>query len=698
MFAQKSVPVTPKSMVFNLNDAAIVNANKESLPALNLTTITAEDIIDEQNGLPPRFGVPVDVNYNLTNSGIWTILPNNDRIWRLKITCLEAVSINLLYDQFWLPEGAKLHLYTQEKTQMLGAFTSENNRGTSNNPSKFTTGLLFDESIILELYEPKNVENLSVLSIDKVVHGYVELSQIAGTNGYGDSGPCQVNVNCIEGQNWQDEKKGVALILVNGSRICTGSLVNNTASDLKPYFLTANHCIGSLDANGNTDASHYSFYWNYESNSCNNSSNYTPSSTSGATLKANNPYSDFALFELTESPLNSNIDVYFNGWDRTTAPTQGGVGIHHPSGDFKKIATHNMVPLQGQNPNPNASWRVNYIATQNGHSVTEGGSSGSALFTNNKRIIGQLWGGSTINCDDPASDFSDYGKFYISWDGNSPQRRLKDWLDPNNLNLQYLDGMDINDLIDIVSQENLVCGNSGTVFTIQNASPPYNWTSSSNITINPPTNGSSVTVQANNSNTRAPGFVQVTHATGTETINVWVGKPLVNVLLTPDISLPDKFVYAYLINSNYSPEYQEIATANWLKTGGNGFLDVFGPFEAMGHGSPVNPWTVNVTVQLTNTCGTTTNQFVIEPPAPPLDSVVPIPNSTDEEFLLDFSNLPVDTYYIMVYDQYSNIHYTGESTNAEKTIETLNMPEGLYIIQMYDSQGNMTTKNLIVDH
>lgn len=136
-----------------------------------------------------------------------------------------------------------------------------------------------------------------------------------------------------------------------------------------------------------------------------------PDSTSGAILKANNNYSDFALFELTESPLNNNLDVYFNGWDRTNSPSQGGVGIHHPNGDFKKIATHNMVPAQGQYPNPNSSWRVNYIATQNGHSVTEGGSSGSPLFTNDKRIIGQLYGGSTINCSDSSNDFSDYGIF-----------------------------------------------------------------------------------------------------------------------------------------------------------------------------------------------------------------------------------------------------------------------------------------------
>lgn len=82
---------------------------------------------------------------------------------------------------------------------------------------------------------------------------------IAGP-GYGQSGPCQVNINCPEGQNWQDEKKRIAMILVSGYQICTGSLVNNTEMDFKPYFLTADHCIESLDATGDTDASYYSFY------------------------------------------------------------------------------------------------------------------------------------------------------------------------------------------------------------------------------------------------------------------------------------------------------------------------------------------------------------------------------------------------------------------------------------------------------
>jgi len=314
---------------------------------------------------------------------------------------------NLLYDYFWLPQGAKLHIYSEDKNQIKGGFTSDNNRGTQQNPSKFTTGLIFGDAIVLELFEPSSVKDASILSIDKVVQGYKRINVLNhvyneyAQQNFGDSGPCQVNINCLEGQNWQDEKKGIALILVNGSRICTGSLVTNTSEDLTPYFLTADHCIGTLDANGN---------------------------------------SDFALFVLTESPVDNNIDVYFNGWDRTTSPTMGGVGIHHPRGDFKKIATHNMIPINGQIFNPNTHWRVNWIATANGYSVTEGGSSGSPLFTNNKRLIGQLHGGSFINCSDPANDPGEYGKFHISWNDSSPQRRLRDWLDPLNTNQIFIDG------------------------------------------------------------------------------------------------------------------------------------------------------------------------------------------------------------------------------------------------------------------
>ena len=510
--AQKNDKSSPKSIELRLNDEYSLTSSKRVFPLLDINSLQREDENDEQNGLPPRFGYPLDVNFNTTNSGTWKILSNGDRIWRLEIECIDAISINLLYDKFWLPNGAKFHLYSKNKSQVIGGFSSENNRGTKQNPSKFTTGLLFSELIILELFEPLAVKNQSIVSVDKVVHGYREIdlkNMITNEAGHGDSGPCQVNVNCSEGQNWQNEKKGVAMILVNGTRWCSGSLINNTSNNQTPYFLTADHCIGNLDASGDTDASYYSFWWNYESSTCSqNSSDFVAESTSGATLIANNSTTDFALFELTESPVDSNVDVFFNGWDRTTNPTQGGVGIHHPSGDFKKIATHSITPSQGQVWGSNTHWRVNWSQTTNGYSVTEGGSSGSPLFTNDKRIIGQLHGGSSINCTDPANDPGEYGRFHVSWDGSSPQRRLKDWLDPLNTNQNYIDGIGTEPLITFQNDLNIVCYGSSKVINLNNIqNQPVTWQSSFNVTILS-SNNNSITMRASSSNSTGGGWVK----------------------------------------------------------------------------------------------------------------------------------------------------------------------------------------------
>tara|TARA_B110001469_G_scaffold32478_1_gene32964 strand:- start:386 stop:1606 length:1221 start_codon:yes stop_codon:yes gene_type:complete len=73
--------------------------------------------------------------------------------------------------------------------------------------------------------------------------------------------------------------------------------------------------------------------------------------------------------------------------------------------------------------------------------VTEPGSSGSPLFDQNHRIIGQLYGGYAACSGSVNNGQADwYGRFGVSWDGNSPETRLKDWLDPQNVSPLVLDG------------------------------------------------------------------------------------------------------------------------------------------------------------------------------------------------------------------------------------------------------------------
>lgn len=227
------------------------------------------------------------------------------------------------------------------------------------------------------------------------------------------------------------------MILVGGTRLCTGSLMNTTANNTDPYFLTANHCTSLYgDAITSPNLSSFSFYWMYEDPTCVRTSTEPPIySTSGATIVANYSSSDFSLLRLDEDPKNLlNITTYYLGWDSRNTPGTGGVGIHHPSGDVKKISTYTVTPSSTAYGSDTPSsfqthWRMTW---SNG--TTEGGSSGSPLMNSSQHVIGQLHGGYSSCSAQTSADW--YGKISYSWlndNATDPRRRLKDWLDPLNV-------------------------------------------------------------------------------------------------------------------------------------------------------------------------------------------------------------------------------------------------------------------------
>ena len=446
-----------------------VSQDIRTMPALDMNRIEQEDAKDEANGLPPRFGYPHEVSLNLENSGRWQELSNGDRLWQLTIRCPQALSINLLYDRFWLPEGGKFFVYTTDRKHSIGAFTSINNKGGRDNVQGFATGLLYGDEVTLEYYQPKQVAEQAIISIAYVVQGYryIELPGDVATRDFGGSQNCHVNINCPEGRNWQREKNAVAMILVNGIRYCTGSLINTTANDNRPLLLTADHCLGGpannkikYDAINNPILNHWSFWWHYEAPGCGNiSKDLTMLMTSGAIVLANNVQSDFALLELTENPrYKRGVTPYYLGWDYTERIRAGGVCIHHPNGDVKKISTYTMTPKSESD-----NWSVIWGATKNNnHGVTEGGSSGAPLLSSDHKVIGQLYGGfsrctSYLNYGPNEPDY--FGKFSTSWTGRGnpdSRRRLKDWLDPLKTGSQTLNG--IGAITPVISGPNIVCG------------------------------------------------------------------------------------------------------------------------------------------------------------------------------------------------------------------------------------------------
>ena len=133
--------------------------------------------------------------------------------------------------------------------------------------------------------------------------------------------------------------------------------------------------------------------------------------------------------------IPSSWDVAFAGWDRSDDLPEFQVGIHHPNGDIMKICRDDD-PAEKENANGTDVWLIKGVSAGNGNGweigTTESGSSGSPLFNQDGRVIGQLYAGQSFcNGTENNGDYDIYGRFAISWDnGTTPETRLMDWLDP----------------------------------------------------------------------------------------------------------------------------------------------------------------------------------------------------------------------------------------------------------------------------
>lgn len=418
------------------------------LPIPDMQKVYREDAEREKDSMAlPRTSVPIFVSLDMSQCGRWTSLKDGGKLWQLGIRAKDAKAIDFVFDKFWLPDGGKFFIFNPNTKETIGAVTSRYLRGNKAEPGKFSTGIVKGDMVILEYYQSSEISEMPIIRISKVYYTY----RILPDPGYSCS--YNVNVNCLEGENWQDDKRAVALVYFKfdqGGSWGSGALINNTQNNFAPLFLTANHnleyhgdLIETKDAIDDPDLSESIFFWNYENPNCDSSmpSYYgDDTTTTGAIVKSNNGfYADFALLELIENPWNLlNYTPYHLGWNRSMGCSSGGVCIHHPKWDYKKISTYSMTPGSLSN----IYWGVEWIATTNGHGITEQSSSGAPLINSGHKVIGQLSLG-TSGCNN-LTGMDKFGKLSTSWTGNGnsdSRRRLKDWLDPLNSNVLYLNGM-----------------------------------------------------------------------------------------------------------------------------------------------------------------------------------------------------------------------------------------------------------------
>lgn len=413
-----------------------------------------------RSGRPLNVGHLVDYKIDFAERAQLVLDENGTEVYRLDIT-LEGtpVGIGLYYDDFYIPKGGRLFIYTPGGRQLLGAYTE----ATHPRHGAFATEPLAGNRLILDYERPQGVEMPSI-QISSVAYLYIPVMQAAqGQDGLemyqgneDNSDPslssfCQINANCPEGDDYQDQKaSSVAMLMPMGGGVgmCSGNLINNVEGDLKPYIISAAHCASLTDKYdlGPYALDQWIFGFHYEKPRCSSGDRATQTLCSmvGASLKSFIPIvgaSDGLLLEL-KGMIPPEYRVYYSGWDATQKVWQKGAGLHHPAGDALKvsvfdggvsIATWNEK-RQGQG-GKNAHFQFQFTKGN-----TEGGSSGSPLYNDRGNQIGTLSGGVPGICPKDGM----YGRMYYHFDQYKEKGDtwyMAKWLDPKGTGRREVNGM-----------------------------------------------------------------------------------------------------------------------------------------------------------------------------------------------------------------------------------------------------------------
>jgi lysyl endopeptidase len=404
----------------------------DSLPARLLSFSSPHHINNTAAGFSEDVaGYVIKTDLTTSNSGSWRQFSSEYLTWILKLKVNNAAGISPVFSGLRLSAGAKLSIYNRngistviqrEQISPSGILSIEYVRG---------------DEVVIELDIPIGSIQ-SDLSIDAV--SFTSSAALSRTSSYSSGEEEPACYTCFSGKYWDNPKRSVVKIITfreSEAIMCTGTLVNNTRQDAKPYILTAQHCI-----NDQSDADRSLFIFGDEDIHCGNNVISQRSGLSGAVLRSSSYKNDFSLVELYRHvPMGAH--PYFAGWDISDTHTDRVSCNHHPLGNAKKTSVQSSSVLsadffeEGQQPRlDNSFWQVKEWDS----GFTQGGSSGAALLNGDQRIIGTLTGGRST-CELPVDDY--FAKLSSAWDYSDDEtQQLKRWLDPISSGKKIVDGFD----------------------------------------------------------------------------------------------------------------------------------------------------------------------------------------------------------------------------------------------------------------
>lgn len=357
----------------------------------------------------PRTGLRRCVPAQAFDSATAVLLPDGRRLWRATIASPGAAGLRVHFRRFAAQSG-QLWLYAPprdgEPVRSEGPFTGRGPFGDG----EFWTGVLDADSVTIE-YLGANPGSATAppFEVDSIVHLWDAFASQPGAAAY-----CHLDVTCYP--EYQTISKGVVQFSFVGedgsSYVCSGAMINTRSGSFKPYLLTAHHCIGS-----DVEARSILARFFYQTSTCNGEPPTRSSvpSVLGATYLVGAPITegDYTLVLLNE---NAPAETSFLGWNANGLELgDPAVGIHHPSGSWKRISFGNRTDDRTANVSGEIALGSQYYRVSWSQGKTEGGSSGSPLLNSQGEILGTLTygpipppGGNVCDID---PEVAGYGRF-----------------------------------------------------------------------------------------------------------------------------------------------------------------------------------------------------------------------------------------------------------------------------------------------
>ena len=415
-----------------------------ALPALDAQAQDQKDTQSDALGGPILIAHPQAVPQAQTAQQLasllhWSQDAQGQQVAALRVQAADALGIRLGLLVQALPDAALLRFYPDSKTAQgyettgaeINAVLRLNTQAGEQGDAARTwwSPDLGGDAVTLEIVLPAgSAAEALQLALPNISRRFVDIYSNAALQAppaqraslskerIPSAGSCNLDMSCYSnGSAERDAVARMSFVKDGKGYFCTGTLLNDAIQSDIPYFITANHCISSQTVAGSLQTD-----WFFRTASC--GSPYLDTRRTTRTRGARLLYTSNVAqgFDATLLVLNdaAPAGTYLAGWDAgLNNSIQKVFSLHHPNGTLGKISggeTQNYANCDGRRCQAAIDGRGRYYEVRWGEGTTEGGSSGSALFTQSGHVIGTLHGG-TASCSAPDEpDF--YGRLDLAFE------------------------------------------------------------------------------------------------------------------------------------------------------------------------------------------------------------------------------------------------------------------------------------------